>query len=310
MSTPFDIVDYILPDIKALISWNLAKKGVGQRQIARALSTSQALISKYLSKDPGYYLEKLSKLGIDISELNTIIEVITTYIIKGRLNDAISYLTIYLLTLLKGRKLCNAHKLIARSLSDCNVCDYIIHAYSDELVERVKYVTWVLETLPDAELLVPEIGMNVVEARPNAKTVYDVVGIPGRIVKVFNKVKAVSQPTYGGSRFMASLILEVMKYFPHIRSAVNIKYSEEAEDALMKLNFNVTKLKHYETRSLNTILSLISNELMRASTAPDAIIDLGPPGFEHLIYVLAEDSLKLVNKLNNLMNELRRKYKK
>lgn len=310
MSTPFDVINYILPDIKALISWNLVKKGVGQRQIARALSTSQALISKYVSKDPAYYLEKLNKLGIDINELNTVIEVITTYIINDRLNDAISYLTIFLLTLLKGRKLCNAHKLIARGLHDCNVCDYIIYTYSDELIERVKYATWVLEALPDIELLVPEVGMNVVEARPNAKTVYDVVGIPGRIVKVFNKVKAVSQPTYGGSRFMASLILEIMKYFPHIKSAMNIKYSEEAEEVLMRLNFNVIKLKQYETRSLNTILNLISNELMRTSTAPDAIIDLGPPGFEHLIYILAEDSLKLINKLNNLVNELRKYYRK
>lgn len=296
MSTPFDVVNSVLPYIKALFAWNLNNKGLSQRQVAKALCVSQALISKYLSKEQHYYMSKLKELGLDEAEVKDVIEVVSNYIIGRRLGDATSYLTIFLLTKLKDGKLCNAHRRLVRGLENCNICYYLTPGVTDEVVQRVKYALENLETMRDVMVLVPEVGMNIVEARPNAKTIFEVVGIPGRIVKVFNTVKAVSQPTYGSSRFMATILLEVMKYFPNIRSAANIKYSKELENSLNKLKMNVVRIGPYEYRTLETIVELVSKELRKLKSSPDAVIDLGPPGFEHLIYLFAEDSLKLLEK--------------
>ncbi|MEM1601011.1 MAG: thiamine-phosphate synthase family protein [Sulfolobales archaeon] len=297
MSTPFDIVNNVLPYIKALIAWNLSNRGLSQRQIAKSLYVSQALISKYLSKPPQYYISKLKWLGLNEDEVNNVVEVVTNYIVGRRPHDATSYLTIFLLTKLKDGRLCKAHKLLIQGLANCNICYYLTPGVSDEIIQRVKYVLENLEAIRNVGALVPEVGMNIVEARPNARSTSEVVGIPGRVVKVFNTIKAVSEPTYGSSRFMASVLLEVMKYFPNIKSAANIKYSKEIEDSIRKLKLNTTTIGPYENRSIETVVTLISNELKKMKTPPDAIIDLGPPGFEHLIYILAEDSIKLLEKL-------------
>lgn len=305
MSTPFDVVNRILPHIKALIAWDLIKKGLGQRRVARALGTSQALISKYISRAPQYYLDELDRLGIRDEELRSMIEVVSNYIVSGRIDDSRSYLTVYIFTLLRSGKLCKAHRLVSKGLDSCRVCEYMMVGLEDEVVARVKYAVKVIESIPDIELIVPEIGMNVVEAKPNAQSVYEVVGIPGRIIKVNDRVRAVSQPTYGGSRFMASLILKVMKYFPNTRSAINIRYLALLEDMLKGASLRVTRVGPYESRSLNTVLELIERNLSVSPNVPDAIVDVGPPGFEHLIYVLAEDSVKLADKISMLMNYLR-----
>lgn len=297
MSTPFDVVSSVLPYIKALLAWSLNDKGLSQRQAAKALHVSQALISKYLSKEPYHYLLKLKELGLDEGEVKEVIEVVTNYLVGRRLGDAASYLTIFLLTKLRDGRLCNAHRKLVRGLVNCNICYYLTPNLSDEVVQRVKYALENIEMIRNIRMLVPEVGMNIVEARPNAKTTFEVVGIPGRIVKVFNTVKAVSQPTYGSSRFMATLLLEVMKYFPNIRSAANIKHSNELEKSLARLKMSMVKIGPYEYRTLDTVIELVSRELRRLKSSPDAIIDLGPPGFEHLIYLLAEDSLKLLEKL-------------
>ncbi|MCS7108027.1 MAG: thiamine-phosphate synthase family protein [Sulfolobales archaeon] len=304
MSTPFDVVNSVLPYIKALFAWSLSNKGLSQRQVAKALCVSQALISKYLSKEQHYYMSKLKELGLDEAEVKDVIEVVSNYIIGRRLGDATSYLTIFLLTKLKDGKLCNAHRRLVRGLENCNICYYLTPGVSDEVVQRVKYALENLETMRDVMVLVPEVGMNIVEARPNAKTIFEVVGIPGRIVKVFNTVKAVSQPTYGSSRFMATILLEVMKYFPNIRSAANIKYSKELENSLNKLKMNVVRIGPYEYRTLETIVELVSKELRKLKSSPDAVIDLGPPGFEHLIYLFAEDSLKLLEKFRLIVSTI------
>ncbi len=302
MSTPFDVVSTILPYIRALVAWSLNSRGLSQRQIAKVLYVSQALISKYLSKTPQYYVGKLKGLGFDEDEVSNVVEVVANYTVGRRLDDATSYLTIFMLSKLRDGRLCRAHKILVRGLSNCNICYYLTPGVRDEVVQRVKYVLENLEIMQNMQALVPEVGMNIVEARYNAKSVSEVVGIPGRIVKVFNTVKAVSEPTYGSSRFMASVLLEVMKYFPNIRSAVNIKYSKETEDILRKLKLNVVSIGSYKNRSVETVVTLISNKLKKIKTYPDAIIDLGPPGFEHLIYVFAEDSIKLLERLRLILS--------
>jgi predicted fused transcriptional regulator/phosphomethylpyrimidine kinase/predicted transcriptional regulator len=303
--TPFDVVNEILPHIKALIVWNLSNRGFSQRQIARAMFVSQALISKYLAKEPQYYVNKLKSLGFDEPELSSVVEIVTTYIRDGRLNDASFYLTTFLLSKLRDGKLCRIHRSLTHGLLNCSICQQLIFEVADELVQKVKYVLEKLELIPNIQVLVPEIGMNLVEARPNAKTVFEVVGIPGRIVKVFNTIRAVSQPTYGGSRFLSMILLEVMRKFPQVRSAANIKYLESVEKQLRKLNSNIVTIGPYESRSLDIVIKLISKELNSIKTPPDAIIDLGPPGFEHLIYIFAEDSIKLLEKLKLLATSIK-----
>jgi len=303
--TPLELICAVLPYFKALVAWSLRNRGLGQRTIARALNTSQALISKYLSRPREYYLTLLRDSGFSEEEVGGVVEAVTNYLIKGRAGDAMLFLTTYFLTELRNGRFCQLHRSQVRGLGECSICSYLAVRAGDEVIQRVEDAVKILESLPNIYMVVPEVGMNVVEARAGASSVHEVVGVPGRIVRVFNKVKAVSTPCYGGSRFMATLLLNVMKYFPNVRSAANIRYSKEVENILSKLNLHTLIIGPYEIRTLDGVVSLVNKALATSDKAPDAIIDLGPPGFEHLIYLFAEDSYRLVSKIALIINSLK-----
>ena len=88
--------------------------------------------------------------------------------------------------------------------------------------------------------------MNIVSAHPNASTINDVAGFTGRIVKVGKTVVAVGDPTLGGSKHTAEVLLTVMKKYRQYRAAVVIRYSEECVEKLSKLNHKVVKSGPHE----------------------------------------------------------------
>ena len=73
--------------------------------------------------------------------------------------------------------------------------------------------------------LIPESQSNLVMALPYATSPQDVMAIPGRIVRIGNRVHASSCPAFGASSHVARTVLVAMQYDPGIRSAMNIRYS-------------------------------------------------------------------------------------
>jgi hydroxymethylpyrimidine/phosphomethylpyrimidine kinase len=78
--------------------------------------------------------------------------------------------------------------------------------------------------------LIPESQSNLVMALPYASSPDDVMGIPGRIVRIGSHVHASSCPAFGASSHVARTILVAMQYDDTIRSAMNIRYSPEILD--------------------------------------------------------------------------------
>jgi hydroxymethylpyrimidine kinase/phosphomethylpyrimidine kinase len=78
--------------------------------------------------------------------------------------------------------------------------------------------------------LIPESQSNLVMALPYASSAHDVIGIPGRIVKIGDRVHASSCPAFGASSHVARTVLVAMQYDASIRSGMNICYSQEIID--------------------------------------------------------------------------------
>lgn len=85
---------------------------------------------------------------------------------------------------------------------------------------------------------VPEGGINFVYSLPKlyAKTPGDVAG-----VHLENTLKPVDWIDFGASGGLAEVILEIMQFYPEIRSALGIKYNEKIIKKAQKLNFRVLK---------------------------------------------------------------------
>jgi len=152
----------------------------------------------------------------------------------------------------------------------------------------------------------PEVGINVVQAiaYPYARSVDDVVGVEGRVVRIGETLKAVGPARPGASSHMARLILAAMERDPGIRGAVNIAYHAELVDAAGQLGYRVVGIDRSEEpedvarvegRSMQW---LISKAVEKAGgSVPDVIFDEGAVGKEAMIRVLASNALEAVEKL-------------
>ena len=90
--------------------------------------------------------------------------------------------------------------------------------------------------------LIPECQTNFVFAKKNPKTIRDVLGISGRLVKSGKDVVTAGEIVYGGSRHVGTAVIEVNKKFPEIRSCLNIKYDTKIISKAKKSRYTILSL--------------------------------------------------------------------
>lgn len=147
--------------------------------------------------------------------------------------------------------------------------------------------------------LIPEVRSNIVMAKKDAKTIEDVVGIPGRITVVNKKPKAFMKPDFGASSHMARFILAVMKHDPSKRSALNIRYNEKilkiCEKLGMKVSFYDRRKEPEDIKKIEggTIPWGVKTAINRIGSVPDVIYHTGDWGKEPSICIIGEDALEV-----------------
>ncbi|MCV0412147.1 bifunctional hydroxymethylpyrimidine kinase/phosphomethylpyrimidine kinase [Nitrosarchaeum sp.] len=155
---------------------------------------------------------------------------------------------------------------------------------------------------------IPECQTNFVFSKINPKSIKDVVGIAGRIVKTGNKVMVAGDLEYGGSKHVATALIAMNKKFPEIRSAINLKYNEENILKLKKTkliissydrNSEPNKIKTKEGSSIEWGIKLAIKKL---ETAPDVIYHKGDFGKEPMIIIFAKTPASIIEKVSKLFN--------
>jgi len=167
-----------------------------------------------------------------------------------------------------------------------------------------------LRNLKGISDLIPQCRSNFVYALPDAVNVYDVAGFPGRISVINGKLVAFSPPKFGGSDHVARIILTAIKYDPNIRSAINLKYSEDIVNAAIKAGLKVsmfdralepTEIKKIEGMSLPWGVKTAIEEV---GFVPDIIYDRGGFNREAMVRVLGKDPYDIVKKVKAILREL------
>lgn len=154
---------------------------------------------------------------------------------------------------------------------------------------------------------IPECQTNFVYARKNPKSVNDILGISGRIVKAGEKAIIAGDFEYGGSRHVATAILHVGKKFPEIRSGVNIRFDEKTLKLLQKRKFNILSYDRgdepssVKTKENSSISWGIRAALMDARIPPDVIFHKGDYGKEAMILIFGKNPEDVINKLNSII---------
>ena len=179
---------------------------------------------------------------------------------------------------------------------------FVTRLKSDEIEKDLSHAISKFINLKNISKYIPEVQTNFVFARKNAKSLNDVLGVSGRIVKVENGAVVVGSLKYGGSKHVGSAVLEMIKKFPAIRSCINIKYDKEfIKNAISKK----LEVSHYERRvepaktrnkEGNTISWGIKNAI-KSSKPVDLIFHKGDLGKEPMIMIFGTNPNTVLDKL-------------
>lgn len=162
------------------------------------------------------------------------------------------------------------------------------------------------QDLENVALLIPEVQSNFVFAKPAARTIGEVAGVAGRIVRAGSRAVVAGAVEYGGSRHVATAVLAVKSRFPKIRAAINIRYDENTIKKLRRANYKVLSYDRSEEpqrtkRAENSTVHWgISDAIKGLSAPPDAVYHRGDVGKEPMIIVFGVNPEDVLGKIRNL----------
>ncbi len=164
---------------------------------------------------------------------------------------------------------------------------------ADEVIARLSGVLTSLERYPRISRLIPEVGINMVYSKFDTKSVKDIAGLSGRVVRSMGKPRVCGKVVYGGSKYLASVVFEAVRVNPTIRAAVNIKGSEEIAKVLEALGIKVCRLPPIKTEKACPVATIIR----RSKRLFDAYYHPGSHGIEPSITILSKNPEWLLNVL-------------
>lgn len=154
---------------------------------------------------------------------------------------------------------------------------------------------------------VPECQTNFVYSTPNPKTISDVMGLEGRIVKTGRTVSIAGHLKYGGSRHVASAVIEMTRKFPQVRSGVNLRYDKKiirkAISKGLKISSYDRKKEPQNTREKEgrTVPWGIKYATSQLKRAPDIIFHTGDVGKEAMLLVFGKNPDEVLKKISTMI---------
>jgi len=158
--------------------------------------------------------------------------------------------------------------------------------------------------------LIPEIRSNLGYALPGALGPNEIAAIPGRISQVGEWPLVCREPAFGASRHIAKVILAAMQFDPAMRSAMDIRYSEELVGICRELAFGIASFDRSEepqgvkAKEGSTLEWGTQRAIRSFGRVPDVIYDRGEVGKEPVIRVLGKTPGEVVDKISKIGNTL------
>ncbi|MBI5859447.1 MAG: bifunctional hydroxymethylpyrimidine kinase/phosphomethylpyrimidine kinase [Nitrosarchaeum sp.] len=153
---------------------------------------------------------------------------------------------------------------------------------------------------------IPECQTNFVFSKKNPKSIKDILGVLGRIVKTGDTVTVAGHLSYGGSEHVATALLTINKKYPDIRAAINLKYNKETISKLRKgglLIFSYdrsTEPKNVKNKEGSSIEWGVKYAIKNSEEPPDVIYHRGDFGKEPMIIIFAKTPTLIIEKISRL----------
>ncbi|MDC0927840.1 bifunctional hydroxymethylpyrimidine kinase/phosphomethylpyrimidine kinase [Nitrosopumilus sp.] len=149
---------------------------------------------------------------------------------------------------------------------------------------------------------IPECQTNFVYSKQKPKSINEILGISGRIVKAGEKVIIAGDLSYGGSKHVATALLSINKKYSKIKSAINLKYRKETISKIKKLKLTTYDYdRNQEPKNVknkgSTIEWGMKSAIKNSKKPPDIIYHKGDFGKEAMIIVFGETPDMVIKKI-------------
>ncbi len=293
---PHELVSrYVIPYLRGLTACRLIDEGLSQHSVAKLLGVTQPMVRKYVRVGEERLTRRLVGVGIPKEEVETIVKVLTHTALRGSRYDLDRLLSQIINSMLSRLMLCNFHRRVDPTVpSNCRLCSALFTQVPDPYVEDVRAALKLIQATEGSHTLAPEVGINIVRAPPGASTPEEVVGIAGRVIRVASGLVAVGEPTYGGSRHTASVLLTLRERWGGVGAAMVIRYSEEFVERLKASGLKLLTVGPHE--SAGRFFEDLKEAVREVEEVPDAVVDLGGIGLEPVIYLLGTSAVEAARK--------------
>ncbi len=145
-------------------------------------------------------------------------------------------------------------------------------------------------------LLIPDSGASIVYAINGARDRNGVAAVPGGIMLFDGEVTAGRPCAFGADENSARVVLTVMKFDPHIRSAATINFSEKILSVFQTMHLECTPIDYTKKApAISTmdwgVASCCTDEV------PDVIYEHGENKKSGIMHIFGEDPVVVTNNI-------------
>ncbi|MDQ2049164.1 thiamine-phosphate synthase family protein [Natronolimnohabitans sp. A-GB9] len=292
------VVDEFLPTVRSLLAGELRERGLTQSEVADVLGISQSAVSKYAhgdvtTNDRIATDERVEALvveladGLETGDITPVQALIEIEVLIRELETG-------------GDLLAQLHEEAVPELADHGE-SFRVHdpesdlRTSERVLSSLRRGLRILENASGFASLIPAVGSNLVACTPDATDVDDVAGVPGRIFDVKGQAKVPSDPEFGVSEHVATVLLAARDHGADASAAINITYDPDLLAALSEQG-HVTAEFDEEDDVASSVGAVIEDE-------PEATVlyQTGGMGIEPLIYVLGPDAESVADSVRSVL---------
>ena len=278
------VAERFVPTARAMLAVKLDERGLTQQEIADHLGVTQAAVSKHLNEDV-----VLEERFVENQRMIETTERIADGLSEGSMDevDAMAELLGLVRAFEDRGPICELHEEAVPALQGLG-CDLCVRGVDSEvLTERnvltsVRKATRILAESTAFSEHVPNVGTNVGMALPDAADITDVAAIPGRIIRIHDRIEIPANPEFGASEHVAGTILAAMAVDPDVRGALNVSTSEAVLSAARDRGIEPLAFEpEYEDRR-----SRLESAFRERGSVPRVCYHRGAFGIEPITYVL------------------------
>jgi predicted fused transcriptional regulator/phosphomethylpyrimidine kinase/predicted transcriptional regulator len=288
------VVEAVLPTLRSMLAERLRAAGLTQREVAEALGVSQSAVSKYAHDE----VERREAV-VEDDRVRETVDRVADGLVTGDLGRVGALVELEaLLRRVDGDLVADLHETVMPELA---AVDRPLRVHDPDgewrAVERLRTALRrglrEIEDSADYAALLPAVGSNLVACRPDARTVTDVIGVPGRIVAVKGRARVPADPEFGASGHVAGVLLAAREAGADARAAMNVRYSEAIVDRLAE---SATVVAFDAERDRE---SAVADALDREPAAT-VLYHTGARGVEPIVYVLGPDVETVLDRVRGL----------